>query len=293
MRIAFIGDKKGKVHYNRYEAFSLLLREYTTIDFFEVKNLPKRIYQYDIVYFASFTLLGKIKLKHPKIYGSVTSWKCIREKKDLSLLNLFGKISVNNLALWKEIKHIYHSAVCIPNGVDANFFSPFSNHCFDPSNVIIGWVGNRDREEKGYKSILCPVKNKLSNKCVSIKEIATSKSSKTLKSQFEMREFYRSIDFYLVTSYAEGTPNPALEAAACGVPVISTPVGNMPELIIEGKNGFFIECNIENIVNSLCKLPTISQIKYKMMSDNIRGSILNGWSWNCRKDILMDFFGLA
>ena len=57
----------------------------------------------------------------------------------------------------------------------------------------------------------------------------------------EMVEFYHSLDVYVCASRSEGTPNPCLEAAACGLPVITTAVGNMPELIRDGHNGFLVE----------------------------------------------------
>ena len=65
----------------------------------------------------------------------------------------------------------------------------------------------------------------------------------------QMLDFYRSIDFYLCASWNEGTPNPGLEAGACGVPVVSTRVGNMRELIKDGTNGYFVEPTVESIVD--------------------------------------------
>lgn len=46
----------------------------------------------------------------------------------------------------------------------------------------------------------------------------------------ELPGFYRSLDYLLVPAYYEGGPMPALEAIACGTPVISGDVGFMPEL---------------------------------------------------------------
>ena len=41
----------------------------------------------------------------------------------------------------------------------------------------------------------------------------------------DMPEWYSHIDVLICASESEGTPNPVLEALACGVPVISTHVG--------------------------------------------------------------------
>lgn len=52
--------------------------------------------------------------------------------------------------------------------------------------------------------------------------------------------FLRS-DIFVLPSYSEGCPMVILEAMAAGLPVIATPVGALPEIIEEGKNGFFVK----------------------------------------------------
>ena len=94
-----------------------------------------------------------------------------------------------------------------------------------------------------------------------------------------MRAFYRSIDYYLCASWNEGTPNPALEAAACGVPVVTTQVGNMPQLIDEGVNGFFVEPTVESVVHCFRNIQDMPESRYAAMSQAIRGSITPQWSW--------------
>lgn len=48
-------------------------------------------------------------------------------------------------------------------------------------------------------------------------------------------------DIFVLPSYAEGQPVAILEAMSCGLPVISSTVGSMPEVVIDGENGFLIE----------------------------------------------------
>ena len=66
-----------------------------------------------------------------------------------------------------------------------------------------------------------------------------------------MREYYNSLDLYICASRSEGTPRPVIEAAACGVPVISTDVGIVPELIENDINGFIVERTLEAITEKL------------------------------------------
>lgn len=47
----------------------------------------------------------------------------------------------------------------------------------------------------------------------------------------EMESWYRNIDLLLVTSSSEGGPTPPFEAIACGVPVVSTRIGNIQDVV--------------------------------------------------------------
>ena len=52
---------------------------------------------------------------------------------------------------------------------------------------------------------------------------------------------FRKADIFLLPSYYEGLPMAILEAMASGLPIISTPVGGIPEAVHDEKNGFLIE----------------------------------------------------
>lgn len=47
-------------------------------------------------------------------------------------------------------------------------------------------------------------------------------------------------DLFLFPTRSEGTPVAVMEAMACGVPVLVSPVGGVPDLIKDGVNGFLI-----------------------------------------------------
>jgi len=51
----------------------------------------------------------------------------------------------------------------------------------------------------------------------------------------------RGSDFFLMSSAYEGMPISVLEALACGCPVVSTSVGEIPRLIKHGSNGYLAE----------------------------------------------------
>ncbi len=67
------------------------------------------------------------------------------------------------------------------------------------------------------------------------------------------------LNLLILTSKNEGMPMVILESFACGIPVIASRVGGIPEIIVNGENGFLVETTMEpetiadmvlNIVNS-------------------------------------------
>jgi len=53
--------------------------------------------------------------------------------------------------------------------------------------------------------------------------------------------YYRSLDVYLSTSVHEGLPLSVVEAMACGKPVVSSAVGGIPEIVVDGEDGFLVK----------------------------------------------------
>jgi len=66
------------------------------------------------------------------------------------------------------------------------------------------------------------------------------------KSQLEVLEFYHSAHLYVLPCRVgedgnrEGLPVSIVEALACGLPVVSTPITGIPEAVRDGENGFLI-----------------------------------------------------
>jgi glycosyltransferase involved in cell wall biosynthesis len=54
----------------------------------------------------------------------------------------------------------------------------------------------------------------------------------------DIKTMLRQLDALVVPSIIDGRPNVIMEANACGVPVIATPVGGIPEMIEVGVNGY-------------------------------------------------------
>jgi glycosyltransferase involved in cell wall biosynthesis len=56
-----------------------------------------------------------------------------------------------------------------------------------------------------------------------------------------MGQCYQALDAYVVSSRDEGGPKAVLEAMACGVPLITTRVGQAVDLVVPGRNGWLVD----------------------------------------------------
>ena len=56
----------------------------------------------------------------------------------------------------------------------------------------------------------------------------------------EKDEALNNSDIFILPSYSEGLPMSILEAMAIGLPIISTPVGGIPEAVEDGADGFLV-----------------------------------------------------
>lgn len=75
-------------------------------------------------------------------------------------------------------------------------------------------------------------------------------------SREDLPGYLNQLRLLILPSYTEGLPNIMLEAMACGTPVLATPVGAIPDVIIDGKTGFIMEnnspeCIAENVIRAL------------------------------------------
>jgi glycosyltransferase involved in cell wall biosynthesis len=65
---------------------------------------------------------------------------------------------------------------------------------------------------------------------------------------------YNRARVVVCTSTAEGGPRVTVEAMACGVPVVSTRVGVMPELVRDGENGFLVDWDAAEVADRIERL---------------------------------------
>jgi len=90
--------------------------------------------------------------------------------------------------------------------------------------------------------------------------------------------FFENADIFLLPTYFEGLPNALLESMAYGVVPIVTPVGSIPEVVIDEKNGFIIPVkDFNSIINKILILHYDRKL-LKAMGNASNETILNSFS---------------
>jgi glycosyltransferase involved in cell wall biosynthesis len=84
-----------------------------------------------------------------------------------------------------------------------------------------------------------------------------------LDDYLQIPNLYQALDIYLVTSREEGGPKGVLESMATGIPVVTTRVGLVPELITSGESGLVAESEDVEMLSAgvlqLCDQPGLRQ----------------------------------
>jgi len=76
-----------------------------------------------------------------------------------------------------------------------------------------------------------------------------------LSSRDELARAYHALDAYLVTSRQEGGPKAVLESMATGAALVTTRVGQAPELVVDGENGLLVEVDdVEALAAALLRV---------------------------------------
>lgn len=116
----------------------------------------------------------------------------------------------------------------IPNGVDFDLFKPIDK---DLNKNVVLFLANEENSRKNYKLF------KDAMDIINRKELLIVNPYPIEHREFP--DYLNKCTIFVLTSYNEGSPNVIKEAMACNIPIVSTDVGDVREII--GKtNGCFI-----------------------------------------------------
>ncbi len=263
-----------------------------------IKNIISNVGKIDIIHahfiipdgFAS-SLIG-MKLNIPVVTTAHGSDVNLYERYTKKEKNCFDQvirksnaiITVSNALKHKVEQYSSPQYVeSIPMGVDTGFFSPVDSkveirkQLGIPENAnILLFVGHITKE-KGIFDLLQAI-NILKNKDLnfllvivgsasSYKELFFNISQMKLETYVklvgeiphsEVKYWMSASDIFILPSYSEGLPTVVVEAMACGLAVIATPVGGIPEILLDNENGIIVPV----------KEPDILAKKIELIIDN-------------------------
>jgi glycosyltransferase involved in cell wall biosynthesis len=219
-----------------------------------------------------------------KIYGKKTVWHIHGSQFDIYYKNAtiyekylirFGlrkadKVIALSLA-WKEKLQIIESnasIIVILNAVNTKKYEVVNRQLHSPMTVLfLGRLGKR----KGVYDILKAIEILAKENIYfilagdgEINEVLEIINKKGLEKIVEVpgwtgdekkKNLIKKSDVYILPSYNEGLPISILEAMAASLPIISTPVGGIPDAVIDGENGYLIEPgNFKALASKILKI---------------------------------------
>jgi len=246
--------------------------------------------KYDLLYFYLHTslhsgfardLIREAYLKGRRTIAIVTQkvilkkhWGATQELKELKFKIISPYIDaylINNLLVKPDLERLWDGSIYyVPEGIDLNLFRPLR---YDIGEEFIAAYAGKPAKEKGLEPIIRPACER-----AKVKLITNTNNYLTAIPYEKMVNFYNRANVYIVASRVDGGPNPALEAAACGRPIISNAIGNMPELIKNGVNGYIVRCDIDEYMEKLVELKN-SPERAREMGEQSRKIMEREWSW--------------
>lgn len=186
-----------------------------------------------------------------------------------------------------ETYHVNKEVIAIPNFVDTSVFYPAPSaknlrRLLAPNDEKILVHVSNFRAVKRVKDAIRAFKIVLDRgikarfllvgdgpdrvECEALaRELGIWNHTRFLGKQAELTSILSASDVFLIPSGNESFGLSALEAMACGVPVISSDIGGLPEVNVDGKTGYIIEtANVEQLADRTYLLLTDEPLRKQL-----------------------------
>jgi glycosyltransferase involved in cell wall biosynthesis len=199
-------------------------------------------------------------------------------------------------AIYDGIAEYGKPAAVLPDGVDRDMFFPRRHERLQACGnreLVVGWVGNSawsaDVEDfKGVHTILKPALAQLQQAGHRLRAHFADRRTGFIP-HAEMVDYYAEIDVLVCTSKIEGTPNPVLEAMACGVPVVSTDVGIVRDALGPLQREFVLaQRDVPCLVRALQRLLDEPALLPRLGDENLAAVV--DWGWDVKALPFVDYF---
>lgn len=208
--------------------------------------------------------------------------------------NLFN--TFNYYVSSEKLNKIYGNISAYPNplaviedGIDETLFYPKNLNRFNNKKrpLVIGWVGNskwaaEEVDFKGFVTIVKPTLEALKDEGYLVDSLYCDRVDGFVPHE-QMVHYYEKIDVLVCMSLIEGTPNPVLEAMACGVPVISTDVGIVPQVFGDKQQQYIIKRTKEDLKKVILSLEQNRHELVELSNENLVSIEQWYWSKQCMK----------
>jgi glycosyltransferase involved in cell wall biosynthesis len=176
----------------------------------------------------------------------------------------------------------------IPNGVDLTIFKPSSQARarqqldipLDAKVILFAANGIKRNRFKDYATIQSAIKILSKSATTPIVVVALGEEGQAeqlghvqiryippVSNREQVAAFYQSADVYVHASHADTFPTSIIEAMACGIPVVATAVGGIPEQVVDGQTGILVAPGDGNAMASAIEKILANPALQKQMGD--------------------------
>ena len=200
-----------------------------------------------------------------------------KTKKALNLVDGYYTMSGKLFEIYQNLDCKKPQRVIL-GGVEPTLFPAKNLERFETNNlenrsIILGWNGNSQwgswdkfNDFKGVHTIIKPAVEELKEEGYPVELLLADRSQKNIPIE-EMKDFYNAIDIYICASKTEGGPNQVLESMCSGVPIISTDVGYVCDVLGQKQKEFVLQERTKEALKEKIKDLLNNKQKFKELSE--------------------------
>ncbi|MCG6137411.1 MAG: glycosyltransferase family 4 protein [Nostoc sp. LLA-1] len=218
----------------------------------------------------------------PRIFQAVLKWAFCKSTRFIVLSDSWKKFYVDNLGLNPA------QVVVLPNPVKLPVEVPPRTNSQTVNFLFLGRIGERKGAFDLIEAFAAIPHEQRQNSELTMAGDGDGKRARDLVKNLNLSNqitildwvneqerdaLLKKADVFVLPSYNEGLPMALLEAMSWGLPVITTPVGGIPELVIPDQNGLLVKPgNIKELSIAMQNLVANQELRQEI-GNNARESI--------------------